>query len=203
MNFQGWGNIHSFQQILQSVYDPTKVMNHSSKAFTTPFLQYLITKGTNDPLLMIEKRNAKRTHLALSVNDSPVPPERFWQGQAQSMLHTDKFSISSNSSGKRYECHCRWPSSIQLAETGQSAKGQLWGPGTPLIRLCLFQMAPLLCRLRQPLGWLKPWLCSSWRNTERGSRGTQSRQVRKRESVSSLTCRSALENECQNALELR
>ena len=109
----------------------------------------------------------------------------------------------SNSSGKRYECHCRWPSSIQLAETGQSAKGQLWGPGTPLIRLCLFQMAPLLCRLRQPLGWLKPWLCSSWRNTERGSRGTQSRQVRKRESVSSLTCRSALENECQNALELR
>ena len=48
MNFQGWGNIHSFQQILQSVYDPTKVMNHSSKAFTTPFLQDLITKGTKE-----------------------------------------------------------------------------------------------------------------------------------------------------------
>lgn len=88
MNFQGWGNIYSFHQILQSVYDPRKVMNHSSKAFTTPFLQDLITKGTNDQLLMIERRNAERTHLVYSVSDSPMPPERFWQGQAQSMLHT-------------------------------------------------------------------------------------------------------------------
>ena len=48
MNFQGWGNIRSFHQILQSVYDPRKVNNHSSKAFTTPILQDLITKGIND-----------------------------------------------------------------------------------------------------------------------------------------------------------
>ena len=88
MNFQGWGNIYSFHQILQSVYDPRKVMNHSSKAFTTPFLQDLITKGTNDQLLMRERRNAERTHLVYSMSDSPMPPERFWQGQAQSMLHT-------------------------------------------------------------------------------------------------------------------
>ena len=58
------------------------------KAFTTPFLQDLITKGTNDQLLMRERRNAEWTHLVYSMSDSPMPPKRFWQGQAQSMLHT-------------------------------------------------------------------------------------------------------------------
>lgn len=82
---------------------------------------------------MTERRNSRRTHLVYPMT-ARCHWSVFWQrgaraeGSTKHVTHIDKFSISSDSSGKRSECHCRWSSSIQWAETGRSAEGQLHGP---------------------------------------------------------------------------
>lgn len=95
-----------------------------------------VTKAPNYQLLT-DRRNSKRTH-PIYLLKACCPRSGFWQrlpraeGSTKHVTHTDTSSISSNSSGKRSECHCRWSISIQWAETGQSARGPLWRSGTHL-----------------------------------------------------------------------